>query len=478
MSYELNLKLDELNKDAKYFQIYSQIRDLILNGAIPGDSKLPSIRSLSKSVNVNTLTVINAYRLLEKERLVYKKEGSGTFVLAPKEELIIEEDSLYFEPGELEFEYDYNNDMIDFTSSAPDPKLFPIKDFKKVMNEILEEDGANAFMYQTSTGYYPLRETLRKYSHSYGIVCDDEDIYVVSGAQQGIDIVAKALVKSGEYVFVESPTYSGALAAFKSRGAKLIGVPLHPDGPEIKELERLVKQFKPVLFYVMPNFHNPTGYSYSERKKKYLLLLARKYKFKVLEDDYVGDLNYSDAKLLPLKSFDKDNNVIYLKSFSKIFMPGLRLAYLVVPEEIRGRTADAKIASDISSSGLMQRVLRKYIEDGILEKHTKQLKAELAVRYLEMVRAVKRSIHGIALNEPEGGLNLWLKLPQGVSSVELYNRCLENNVVITPGTYYYRAHKGETFFRLSFSGVDIKKIWEGVSIIGKEVDKLNKNRSF
>ncbi len=472
MGHNLELEIDEKHEDAKYFQIYSQIKDLILTSAIPGGSKLPSIRALSKDINVNTLTVINAYKLLERDKLVYKKEGSGTYVLSSDENLIISEEPLYFEPGELEFEHNYDEDVIDFTSSAPDPKLFPIKDFKVVIDKILEEDGAKAFMYQTSMGYLPLRETLQEYSLSYGIDCNKEDIYVVSGAQQGIDIVAKALIKSGDYVFVESPTYSGAIAAFKSRGAKIIEVPLYPDGPGIKDMERLVKQFRPVLFYVMPSFHNPTGYTYSERKKRFLLLLASKYNFKVLEDDYAGDLYYSDEEVLPLKALDKEKNVIYLKSFSKIFMPGLRLAYLIVSEEISNKTKDAKIASDISTSGLMQRVLRKYIEEGILKKHTAFLRKELAVRYLEMVRAVKKCIRGGSLTEPKGGLNLWVKLPPGISSMELYKKCMSRKVNISPGVFYFKDMRGLEYIRLSFSIVSLDNIWTGVSIIGNVIESM------
>ena len=345
------------------------------------------------------------------------------------------EQPMYFEPGEFHMENEYDDCCIDFSISAPDPKLFSVKDFKQVMNEVLEEDGARAFMYQSSTGYMPLRNVLVDYAKNYEISCNSEDIYVVSGAQQGIDIVAKALVKTGDYVFVVSHTYSGALAAFKSRGAKVVEVPLYDDGPGIKELERLVKLFKPVLFYAMPNFHNPTGSIYSERKKKYLLLLARKHGFRVLEDDYSGDLNYTDSKLLPIKAYDTDDRVIYLKSFSKIFMPGFRLAYMVVPEDIRRKAADAKIASDISSSGLMQRILCKYIEKGILEKHVAYLRREFSVRYLEMVRAIKKMLAGAKFFEPKGGLNLWVYLPHGVNSQELYERCREKKVLFSPGTF-------------------------------------------
>jgi len=473
----LNLRIDKNKEEPAYFQLYEQIRELILTGAIEGDSKLPSIRALAKELGVNTVTVVAAYNMLEKNKYVYKRHGSGTYVISNKEEPLLNADQpMYFEPGELQIENENDEEYIDFSTSAPDPKLFSVKDFKQVMNEVLEEDGAKAFMYQSSTGYLPLRNVLVDYAKNYGISCNVEDIYVVSGAQQGIDIVAKALVKTGDYVFVESPTYSGALAAFKSRGAKVVEVPLNEDGPGIKELERLVKLFKPVLFYGMPNFHNPTGSIYSERKKKYLLLLARKHDFRVLEDDYSGDLNYTDSKLLPIKAYDKDDRVIYLKSFSKIFMPGFRLAYMVVPEDIRRKAADAKIASDISSSGLMQRILCKYIEKGILGKHVAYLRKEFSVRYLEMVRAINKMLIGAKFFEPKGGLNLWVNLPQGINSQELYERCKEKKVLFSPGTFYFNDERGQNFIRLSFATTDIDEIWEGISIISMEAENLKHKR--
>jgi len=479
----LDLRIDKNKDEAAYFQIYEQIRALIIRDALEGNSKLPSIRALSKALGVNPITVINAYNMLEKERLVYKKEGSGTFVIPKGEDLLLNaEPPMYFEPGELDMEFEYDEEYIDFSISSPDPKLFSIKSFRQVMNEVLEEDGAKAFMYQKSMGYTPLRNALAGYAKGYGINCSPDDVYVVSGAQQGIDIISKALVRSGDCVFVESPTYSGALAAFKSRGAKLVEVPISEDGPGIKELERLVKLFKPVLFYTMPNFHNPTGSIYSERKKRYMLLLARKHDFRILEDDYSGDLNYTDSRLLPVKAYDSNERVIYLKSFSKIFMPGFRLAYMIVPEDIRKKAADAKIASDISTSGLMQRILCKYIENGILDKHISYLRKEFSVRYLEMVRAIKKCMRGVSFFEPKGGLNLWIKLPEAVNSQELYERCKEKKVIFSPGTFYYNDGRGQDHIRMSFAASDIDRIWEGISVISMEAEKMrnsvvNQNKS-
>lgn len=469
----LDLKIDKNIQEPVYFQIYEQIRNLIASGALKGESKLPSIRTLSKALGVNSVTVVTAYNMLEKDKFVYKRQGSGTFVISKGEDLLLNTDQpMYFEPGELDMENEYDEEYIDFSISAPDPKLFSVKDFRQVMNEVLEEDGARAFMYQKSIGYTPLRDALVDYAAKYDINCNSEDIYVVSGAQQGIDIMAKALVKSGDCVFVELPTYSGAIAAFKSRGAKLVEVPLQEDGPGIKELERLVRLYKPVLFYAMPTFHNPTGSIYSERKKRYMLLLAQKYDFRILEDDYSGDLNYTDSKLFPIKSYDKNDRVIYLKSFSKIFMPGFRLAYMVIPDDIRRKAADAKIASDISTSGLMQRILCKYIQNGILEKHLKYLRKEFSIRYLEMVRAIKKTIRGASFFEPRGGLNLWINLPHGINSQELYENCRDKKVIFSPGTFYFNDERGQNYMRMSFAATDIDEIWKGLSIIGIEAEKL------
>ncbi|OGO77606.1 MAG: hypothetical protein A2Y23_11630 [Clostridiales bacterium GWB2_37_7] len=470
----MNINLNKQSSEPLYIQIFEQLKELIQQGVLPEDYKLPTIRAFANRLDVNNVTIVNAYKLLEDNKLVYKKVGSGTYVLPMVEKLNI---SNAISDDREEQEYDYNGEdgYIDFATASPDPRLFPMKDFKQAINEVIERDGGKAFMYHDSRGYLPLRSSIADYLSVKAIEVGAEDIYIISGAQQGIDIIAKALLTNGDYVFVESPTYTGAAAVFKSRGARIVEIPLQNDGPDMKELEKLLQVIKPKFMYIMPSFQNPTGCSYSERKKKHLMLLCKKYKLLVVEDDYSGDLSYTEKPAIPLKTYDKSDSVIYIKSFSKIFMPGLRVAFLVIPENIKKTIASAKHMTDLSTSGFMQRVLDLYLNRNILDEHIKYMKKEYSVRYFEAVRAVKKYLRGALFNQPNGGLNLWIKLPESVNSSDLYELCKKNKVLITTGTLFLKGQEGEQYIRLSFAAVDVPDITRGIAVIGNAIEEIKKS---
>lgn len=468
----------QLNKEDDgqplYIQLYEQLKSLIQQAIIPEDYKLPSIRDFADELSVNSVTIVNAYRLLEDDKLIYKKQGSGSFVMPLKEKLNIIPENVDIDE---ESEYDYSEEAgyINFATASPDPKLFPMTDFKKAINDVIERDAGNAFMYHDSRGYLPLRSSISEYLAGQGIDSQAEDIYIISGAQQGIDIISKALLSNGDYVFVESPTYMGAASVFKSRGARIVEIPLLADGPDMNELEKMLRIIKPKFMYAMPNFQNPTGCSYSERKKKHLMLLCKKYNLLVVEDDYSGDLSYTEKPAVPLKAYDKNDRVVYIKSFSKIFMPGLRVAFLIIPEHIKRNIASAKYMTDISTSGFMQRVLDLYLKRNILNEHIKYMRKEYGIRYLEAVRATKKYLRGTSFNQPNGGINLWIKLPEGVAANRLYDLCKSEGVLFTPGTSFLKGQEGEEHIRISFAGVSVEDITKGIAVIGSAIEEIKES---
>lgn len=467
----MNMKLNKQSSEPLYKQLFEQIKEQIRQGILPEDYKLPTIRQLAEGLDVNNITVVNAYKLLEEQKLVYKKIGSGTYVL-PLEERINAGTALEDEYADEEYDYIEAEGFIDFATASPDPRLFPMKDFKMAINEVMERDGGKAFMYHDSRGFLPLRSSIASYLSRNALSVSAEEVYIISGAQQGIDIISKALLTSGDYVFVESPTYTGAVAVFKSRGAKVVEIPMLWDGPDMKELEKLLQVIKPKFMYTMPNFQNPTGCSYSERKKKHLMLLCKKYRLLVVEDDYSGDLSYTAKEAVPLKAYDQIDQVVYIKSFSKIFMPGLRVAFLIIPQHIKKIIASAKHMTDISTSGFMQRVLDLYLSRNILDEHIRYMKKEYGIRYLEAVRACKKYLRGATFSQPNGGLNLWIKLPAEVPSGLLSEKCREKKVLITPGTAFLTGGEGESYIRISFAGVEEADITQGIAIIGSMMEEI------
>lgn len=472
----LDIKLNKDSSEPLYIQLYEQMKSLIQQGILKEDYRLPSIRNLAGALKVNNVTIVNAYKLLEDGKLIYKKQGSGSYVMPLKERLNIISDNVEIDE-DLEYSYSEGEGYINFATASPDPKLFPMTDFKKAINDVIERDAGTAFMYHDSRGYLPLRSSIAEYLAEQNIVSKAENVYIISGGQQGIDIISKALLTNGDYVFVESPTYMGAASLFKSRGARIVEIPMLPDGPDMNELEKMLRMIKPKFMYTMPSFQNPTGYSYSERKKKYLMLLCKKYKLLVVEDDYSGDLNYTDKPAAPLKAYDKGDSVIYIKSFSKIFMPGLRVAFLLIPEHIKRNIASAKYMTDISTSGFMQRVLDMYLKRNILKEHIQYMRIEYSIRYLEATRAVKNYLRGTSFNQPNGGINLWIKLPEDVTASSLSELCKQKGVLFTPGTSFLKGQEGEEHIRISFAGVDTADITKGIAIIGNAMEEIKtKNR--
>lgn len=484
-----DIYLDKDSSQHLYIQLFEKIRQMIMDGRIKSNEKLPPIRQLADKLGVNNSTIVNAYALLEKEGFVYKKIGSGTFVTSQHEEPIkdailqkhpLDEDLRLMDRGQIQIK----ENMISFASATPTSDLFPVEDFKVLLNEVLDRDKGDAFSYQESQGYYPLRESLVDYLEKYNIQTNPQNIQIISGAQQGIDVISKAFVNYRDTIIVESPTYTGAIGTFKSRGAKIVTVPILQDGIDLEILEESIQTHKPKLIYLMPNFQNPTGYSYSREKKLKVIELADKYNVLIVEDDYLSDLSFYSQDNTTLKSLDKNGSIIYIKSFSKIFMPGLRLGFLVIPQRISHQILAAKHTSDISTSGLNQRVFDLYLRKGIWKKHIKYMEQIYKERFDVMKSCLDKYMgdKGLEYIVPQGGLNFWFALPKGYSSNQLYLEAAKNNILILPGSIFFTSQNESRFFRLSIASVYPKDIEIGIknlaSVIGKFLDKDMNKRKF
>lgn len=452
----------------KYVQIANRIRRLIDNKDISDGEKLPTIRELADILEVNNVTIVNAYKKLKSDGYAFQKVGSGTY--AKRKELTSlfnREYSKIFKnmlPEELE-------KIIDFTGETNTEVYFPINEFKSVINKVLDRDGANALIIKEPLGYEKLRETINK--SFWNNKLDLDNILIVSGAQQGIDIASKAIVNINDNVIVEKPTYGGALSVFKWRRANIFEIEIKEDGVDLDEFEEILKKNKISCFYTMSYFQNPTGISYSREKKLKLLDLSKKYDFYIIEDDYLSELIYDNNIIHePLKKLDKYERVIYIKSFSKIFLPGIRLGYMVTPASFNEIIQSSKINTDITTSSLMQRVLELYISEGFWKEHI----AYQCREYKKKYKLIKSLIEDELLDkvtyiDPKGGLYFYIKLKnKSITSKELYYKLKRKNVFITPGVIFYRDSKnGDYFFRIGFSQVSKDKIIKGIGLIKEEL---------
>ncbi len=470
----VSIHLDKKSMVPLYQQLHQELKARILQGAITENEKLPSIRKLAGLLGVNNVTIVNAYRLLEQEQLVYSQIGSGTYVKAVQpifnNNIPPEEDLYETEIPELKImdqgQIQLTGNAINFASAVPTPELFPVEEFKSILNEVLDRDRGNAFGYQESQGFYPLRESVAQYFLHYGITTDADHIQVISGAQQGIDIIAKSLLKYGDFVITENPTYTGAMAAFKSRGAKIIPINIESDGISISQLQDVILQYHPKLIYVMPNFQNPTGFCYSQAKMQTLLKICQKENIYIIEDDSFTELSYDGLERHPLKMLDSDHRVIYIKSFSKIFMPGLRIAFLIAPADIISGLVAAKHTSDISTSGLMQRAFDLYLRKNSWKKHIHFMKNVYQQRYQQALKSMNDHFpEDVSYYEPSGGLAFWISLPSEYSANLFYQYCLGREVIITPGSLFYPDSRDNHHFRLSFAAVYPDEIEMGIARI-------------
>lgn len=365
------------------------------------------------------------------------------------------------------------DDIIDFTGETNGEILFPIDDLKDIINSVLERDGAQALISDNRNGYSDLITTINDVFWKSRI--NEDDIVVVSGAQQGIDIAAKSILGVNDNVIVEKPTYVGALSVFKWRKANMLEVPIEHDGVDLKKFEKILQKNDVRCFYTMSYFQYPTGVSYSIEKKKRILELAEIYDFYIIEDDYLSELIYENSlEYVPFKWLDKNDRVIYIKSFSKIFLPGIRLGYMIAPEIYRETIQNSKHNTDITTSSLMQRALQMYIQSGKWKENIRELNDEYRKRYTLMKSILDNEFRDIAsYMDPKGGLNFYVMLKnKKISTTELFRKLKKRNVYITPGAMLFtKESNGQDAFRLAFYQTNDDKIIKGMKILKEEILK-------
>jgi DNA-binding transcriptional MocR family regulator len=463
----VSVQLSRNAAEPLYVQLYNQLLRLIkLRQLAPGYA-LPPVRKFAAWLDINTGTVVNAYKELEKNGYLHSRRGSGSFVAEPPQAADQEAAALPLDIHDPEFHM-VNQELINMSSISLNPDIISVEQFKQLMIEVLDRDQGHAFGYQDSQGFLPLRESIAAYLARSTIKARPQDLQIISGAQQGIDIAARALLSHGDYVLTEAPTYPGAIAAFRARGAKLIDIPLLSDGPDMQALEKNLRQFRPRLLYLMPNLQNPTGTSYSREKRARIMGLARFYGSYILEDDYLSELTYGNPPLAPLKALDRNEHVLYIKSFSKIFMPGLRLAFLDMPAKLAPKLLTVKHLTDISTSGLTQRVFDLYLRKGIWQSHIQNLRRIYETQF----RFTCRNAQGLLPDTvhchiPQGGLSLWLGLADQLDATAITEAARQNGLAITDGTDFYPRRQDHRHIRISFATLHLQEIEAGLRILQK-----------
>ena len=357
-------------------------------------------------------------------------------------------------------------EVISFAGGLPSDASFPVAQLKKAFEKVLAETPQAALQYSTTDGYAPLRDWVAAEKSKSGATIKPEQVIIVSGSQQALDLIGKVFINEGDKVLVEAPTYLGALQAFDLFFPKYVSLPSDEDGLDAEQITAEHAQCAKFL-YALPNFQNPTGRLMTEARRQALVAKARELNLLVIEDDPYGELWYTSAPPPSLLS-RMPERVIQMGSFSKILAPGLRLGYIVAPEEIARKFEQVKQATDLHTATLTQRAVYEVVKDGFLNEHIPTIRSMYHTQAQAMLSALDEHMPtGVKWNQPAGGMFLWLELPEGMDSEEMLKKALARNVAYVPGTPFYANEPVRNTLRLAFVTVPEEKIRAGVKVLGE-----------
>jgi len=374
-------------------------------------------------------------------------------------------------------------DVISFGGGMPAPEIFPTEEFGVACEKVLRDQGAQALQYGPTDGYLPLREMIARHSARYGIEVTPENILITSGSQQALDLVGKLFINRGDRILVESPTYLGALQAWNAYGAEYVSVPSDQDGIVISELEKALR-YGPKFIYALPNFQNPTGVTYSLERREKLVELADRYGVPIIEDDPYGQLRFEGENLPSIAFLDNklhdqnggySGNVIYLSTFSKTLAPGMRLAWVIAPAEVITKMVQTKQGTDLQTPTFNQIVAYEVAKHGFIDQHVLTIRKVYRERRDIMLEELEKNMpDGVSWTHPQGGLFLWVTLPEYMDTSIILKDAIAEKVAFVPGESFYPYGGVKNAMRLNFSNAKPEKIREGIQRLSKVVKKYVK----
>jgi 2-aminoadipate transaminase len=354
----------------------------------------------------------------------------------------------------------------------PAPELFPVREFQDACRYVLEHEGKEALQYSVTEGYPPLKQYLVEKMRKYGVPAEEENVLIVNGSQQALDLIGKAFLNPGDTILTDRPTYLGAIQAWNSYEARFVTVPLDDDGTRVDLMEDILNRETVKFIYCLPNFHNPAGVTLSLERRHKIVDLAAKHGAFIVEDDPYGELRFEGEDLTPIVVLHKDNTV-YLSTFSKTLSPGIRLGWIVAPAKVIGKLVQAKQAADLHTSVIVQMIANDICQRGFLRQHVKRIRNVYGERCAVMVSAMKKFLPpGVEWARPQGGLFLWVRLPEGVDCMSLLRAALEEKIAFIPGSAFYPdGASGRNTLRLTFSAATPAMIEEGIERLGNAIKK-------
>lgn len=475
----INWKPDRNDPTQLHIQIVRFIKDKIASGEWPVGFKLPSQRTLSEIFAVNRSTVVTAIEELTAEGLLKGNTGGGTEVINNTWTLMSSEPShnwnSYISSGvhqanqrimQLINETEFQPDIIKMGSCEPSPELIPNRMIQGIFKKLSYK--MQPLGYEEPKGALYLRREICTYLKTIGIEAEPSSVMITSGVLQALQLVSLGLLHSSSVVYLEKPSYLYSLRTFQSLGMQLSGIPLDEEGIDINELANRHKRKKGAMLFSIPTFQNPTGNVMSIERRKSLINVCDGLRLPVVEDDVYRELWFDKQPPPPLKTFDKNGLVLYTGGISKNLCPGLRIGWIVGPEQVIGRLADIKMQTDYGSSSLSQNVTAELFSSGLYYEHNNIMRQNVKLRRDITISALKKYFTSMATwNIPAGGYFVWLKLNEGISMHNLFIKALSKKILIHPGDLY-EFHSNQ-YIRISYSYASLNEIEYGIKILSELV---------
>ncbi|MBQ2645072.1 PLP-dependent aminotransferase family protein [bacterium] len=362
-----------------------------------------------------------------------------------------------------------DDEIISFAGGMPNPISFPEKELSVSMQNVVKKFGSKVFQYSITAGLLELREYIAdRYNRKFNLGINAENIIITTGSQQALDLLAKVLIDKNDNILIEKPGYLGAIQAFSQYQPTFHPITLENDGMNINELNNLLSNRKIKFGYVVPNFQNPTGISYSKEKRDKLYDIIKKNNFLLIEDDPYGELRFEGEPLPYIAAGDTQNSVL-LGSFSKTITPGMRLGYMITKnDDIRIAVNTAKEAADLHTNIFAQYVIWDYLINNDFDAHIQKIKNLYKIQSTAMIEAIKEFFpQNIKYTIPQGGMFLWVTLPEGLSSMKLFDIAIKNKVAFVPGDPFYVAEKNVNALRLNYTNASPETIKTGIKRLGE-----------
>lgn len=487
------ITLDTASNEPLYKQIFDQVVARIRSRTFPPGHRLPPTRALADELDTHRNTVVRAYADLESAGFVTSTVGRGTFV-APQPEpasaaparpagalpwASLLSNVAEAEPlrrGERFGRTPAGRDVVNLTRMQPSPDLLPADLLRRCAEHVLRAEGPAALAYAPPEGLPRLRALVAQDLALSGVPVTPEDVVITTGSQQGLDLIARALVNPGDVFLVDPTTYTGAINLLTLAGARLVPIPSDAEGPDMLSLSRYRGSGVKGL-YLMPNCRNPTGDSVSAARRRALVAWSRESGVPLVEDDYGADLSLGGGPVPPaLRGLDGD--VLHLGTFSKKLAPALRVGFLIAPPQVRSAVVSIKRAMDLGTSAFLQHVLAEFLERGYLRAHLNRTLPEYRARRDALDGALREHAPpGVRWTVPDRGVVLWLALPRGVDPEAAFEEAVRRGVLVSPSTVFGVDARPTPGLRLTFCAEGPKRVAEGGKRLGEALRVLLKQRS-